>query len=324
MRSSRKRVLLFVIIGLIIGVFLGFYRFDRSMEYLEQTYLNEQSKKLEMNLGIDIHATIHYQVYGEATNQAVVLLHGLFSSVQTFYPWKDELLAQNYRVILIDLPGHGLSSGFTDLVISQERQARAVYEVLVQEEIESIFIGGNSMGGGVSWFFASTYYEEFSIKGLILIDAVFPMAIQETTSSRNTSGILKGLARMTPKWLFRIVLDGVYGSQSTLLQSDLNRYYDLLLYPNRRRDFLSSQREEESLEDALARLSLISELEIPVVVLWGKEDSWIDVSVAKLFQEAFALEEDQVIIYEGLGHVPMEEDPDQTIQDVLYFLQINS
>src|SRR5690348_16921968 len=53
---------------------------------------------------------IHYEITGKG--EPVLLIHGLFAS--GFLNWKlpgitDEL-AKNYKVIAIDLPGHGQSS----------------------------------------------------------------------------------------------------------------------------------------------------------------------------------------------------------------------
>jgi pimeloyl-ACP methyl ester carboxylesterase len=53
--------------------------------------------------------------------------------------------------------------------------------------------------------------------------------------------------------------------------------------------------------------------------MWGSEDKqWIDVSQAKLFEEL--LPNDTLIIYDGLGHLPMEEDPETTAKDAREFL----
>ena len=56
-------------------------------------------------------------------------------------------------------------------------------------------------------------------------------------------------------------------------------------------------------------------------MIWGEEDSWISQDVALLFQDTLELSNEQVIIYPGLGHVPMEEDPETTLTDVLVFLE---
>ncbi len=52
--------------------------------------------------------------------------------------------------------------------------------------------------------------------------------------------------------------------------------------------------------------------------MWGAQDSLIPVSVADQFAER--LPNTQVVVYEDLGHIPMEEDPQRSAADVLNFL----
>jgi pimeloyl-ACP methyl ester carboxylesterase len=52
--------------------------------------------------------------------------------------------------------------------------------------------------------------------------------------------------------------------------------------------------------------------------MWGAQDSLIPVSVADQFAQR--LSNTQVVIYDDLGHIPMEEDPQRSAADVLKFL----
>jgi pimeloyl-ACP methyl ester carboxylesterase len=53
--------------------------------------------------------------------------------------------------------------------------------------------------------------------------------------------------------------------------------------------------------------------------MWGAQDSVIPVSVVPAFEETLA--NTTTVIYDDLGHIPMEEDPARTAADVLVFLQ---
>jgi pimeloyl-ACP methyl ester carboxylesterase len=52
--------------------------------------------------------------------------------------------------------------------------------------------------------------------------------------------------------------------------------------------------------------------------MWGAQDSLIPVSVAEEFAQRLA--NTQLVIYDDLGHIPMEEDPQRSAADVLAFL----
>lgn len=96
---------------------------------------------------------IVYSITGKGL--PLMLLHGYLMSSQI---WKDfkELLAMKYRVIALDLPGHGSSGSFPP-VHSMELMAEAAEAVLENENIEKCNIIGHSMGGYVGLAFLEHY-----------------------------------------------------------------------------------------------------------------------------------------------------------------------
>ena len=64
-----------------------------------------------------------------------------------------------------------------------------------------------------------------------------------------------------------------------------------------------------------ARLAAIK---VPVLIMWGQEDNLIPVAAAHWFHKA--LPTSQLIIYPNVGHIPMEEIPDQSAEDVKRWL----
>lgn len=85
----------------------------------------------------------------------VVLLHGYLESLEI---WNDfsESLANDFRVIAIDLPGHG-KSGITGNIATMEFMAGSVNIVLEHLNIPQVFVIGHSMGGYVALAFATEY-----------------------------------------------------------------------------------------------------------------------------------------------------------------------
>ena len=60
--------------------------------------------------------------------------------------------------------------------------------------------------------------------------------------------------------------------------------------------------------DSLARLK---NLTMPALILWGERDQWIPFNS----RWAVDLPKAKTIIYPGVGHVPMEEIPEQSVAD---------
>lgn len=84
-----------------------------------------------------------------------MLIHGFTESLKIWYDFKKKL-ARNFRVVLIDLPGHGKSS-ILDEVHSMEMMADSIKAVADHLNISSAVIIGHSMGGYVSLAFARKY-----------------------------------------------------------------------------------------------------------------------------------------------------------------------
>jgi pimeloyl-ACP methyl ester carboxylesterase len=327
-----KKILLIIIsvfMSILILFIFIFYRRDLSVEDLEDYYFTSYSNYIDVSIrNLDdqtISINLHYQDYGDINSEVIVLLHGAFASSHTFNPWALELVELGYRVISIDLPYHGLSGAFLDHITSLRRSAMAVKAILDELDISEVIIGGNSMGGGVSWFFAATYHQkdDFLVKGLVLIDSIYPMEYNEQNRIPEflTSDFFSSiLSKFTPRFLLKSILNNVYGSYSKPSDETIDRYYDLLRKEGNRKAILINEQEMFSIDEGLALLEYIRITNIPVLIIWGREDSWIPVEVSSLFKEKLQLPDEFIIIYDDLGHVPMEEDPSRTLLDLLDFI----
>lgn len=89
---------------------------------------------------------------------AIVLLHGFLENKTMWQEYVD-FFSEKYRVITIDLLGHG-ESDCLGYVHEMEDNAGAVNEVLEHLKIEKAIILGHSMGGYVALAFAELYPEK--------------------------------------------------------------------------------------------------------------------------------------------------------------------
>lgn len=99
--------------------------------------------------------------------EVIILLHGY---LETLYIFNEliEKLSQKYRVIAIDLPGHGLT-GTDKEENSMEFCAKVVVGALDICKVEKVYIAGHSMGGYIAQNCISLYPDRF--KGLILLNS---------------------------------------------------------------------------------------------------------------------------------------------------------
>lgn len=108
---------------------------------------------------------ISYTDSGKGT--AIVLLHGFLEN-STMWDFFVSELSQKYRVIAIDLLGHGQSDSH-GYIHTMEDQADVVHEILGDLRIRKAIFAGHSMGGYVALAYAELYPE--SVKGLALINS---------------------------------------------------------------------------------------------------------------------------------------------------------
>jgi pimeloyl-ACP methyl ester carboxylesterase len=102
---------------------------------------------------------LHYVVEGEG--EPVVLIHGLYSSIRTNWqmPGIVAMLSKNYRVIALDLPGHGESDKPADEEAYGLNLVEDVARLLDHLKIERAHIVGYSMGGMIVVKFMVRYPE---------------------------------------------------------------------------------------------------------------------------------------------------------------------
>lgn len=117
------------------------------------------------------NTAIHYNVEGRAKHSTVVFLHGFTETLDIWDDFSAEL-SVDFKVICIDLPGHGKSACISK-AHSMELMADIVKAVLDEESVEKCVMIGHSMGGYVALAFAERFPE--MLKGLGLFhSSAFP------------------------------------------------------------------------------------------------------------------------------------------------------
>lgn len=111
-------------------------------------------------------ARVRYQSFGKGT-KAVVLIHGWICD-HSFWIRNIPALSAEYRVIAMDLPGHGGSDGpKTDY--TQQHFAKALDAVLRDAKVSRAVLVGHNMGAPVARQFVADFPAK--VAGLVLVDA---------------------------------------------------------------------------------------------------------------------------------------------------------
>jgi pimeloyl-ACP methyl ester carboxylesterase len=125
---------------------------------------------------------IHYSDNGKG--RIIFLLHGYLESALI---WKniEDKLSKDFRIISVDLPGHGQSEVFTD-EFSMEHMAHMIKELIDYRGIDRIFLVGHSLGGYVTLAFLELFPERLS--GYCLFHS-HPLADSDETKEKRENEI---------------------------------------------------------------------------------------------------------------------------------------
>ena len=307
--KSLKILFSFIII-LTISAFILFFHRDISLDKLKLKYANIQSSFISVK-NIDIH----YRDEGNQTDSIpIILIHGTGASLHTFDDWTNKL-KYSKRVIRLDLPAYGLTGPFVDRDYSILNYTSFLKEFLETLDIKQCIIAGNSLGGEIAWNFALEKPD--IVKKLILINSggfpSFSKSVPIAFRLAQTPVINKVVRFITPFFIVKSSVENVYFDKSKVTDSLVERYFDLCLREGNRQAFID-------------RLGIgkrnnyinISNIKQPTLILWGADDLLIPVENAYKFQNS--LPNNKLVILENSGHVPMEENPFESIKHVIEFL----
>ncbi|MCU0443321.1 MAG: alpha/beta hydrolase [Microscillaceae bacterium] len=294
------------ILGLLLLVLFFYAKSDIDVEQLKLKYTNQESEFVDI-AGMQVH----YR--DEGAGETLVLLHGTSSSLHTWEAWAQKL-KKSFRVIRLDLPAFGLTGPHPQRDYTIQSYVAFVHSFLQKLNIESCYMAGNSLGGLITWEYALAYPNQ--VKKMILLDAAgYPNTRPRPWVFRLANvPVLNQIVRyVTPKFFFKNNLAQVYADDSQITDDLINRYFELNLRTGNRQAFIDrAQIQQES------NWRKIKQIKAPTLILWGKEDTWTPVSFAHRFKADLAQAE--LKIYDQVGHIPMEEQPELTLKDALVFL----
>jgi pimeloyl-ACP methyl ester carboxylesterase len=309
MKRFAKWVAIILAVVLVGGFALG-YTPDTDPAAMKAKYAGGASKFMDLGQGL----SVHYRDQGKRDGRVLVLIHGSNASLHTWEPWVQRLGGE-YRIITLDLPGHGLTGRHPGGVYDYPVFVDVVDKVMTRLGVARAVIGGNSMGGGVTWMYALAHPEKTD--GLILVDAAGAPRWEAKSVPigfrlARTPVINKLMLYISPRSIFEKSLLASISVKSLASPAMVDRYWELNRYPGNREATL--QRFAYAHNNHPATKAQLSAIKAPVMIMWGAEDGLIPVSSAKWFADA--LPGAKSVIYPKVGHIPMEEVPDQSAADV--------
>ena len=313
------KILVSLVVVALVALFIAYGAFDKSTDELRPLYASDASQFLTLPSG----ATVHYRDEGQPDGPVLLLVHGSNSSLHTWEPWV-KILGDDYRIVTLDLPGHGLTGTHESDEYTRAGQVAFVKALVDHLGLSGFVLGGNSMGGGVTLQYAVDHGDD--LIGIIPV---------------SSGGMPRGIATSSPPLAFQlaatpvinqlmlvitprsIVEDGLKHSiedDEIVTEAMIDRYYDLTLHDGNRGATRTRFQGYAARGDSdLALAEGLKNVDLPVLILWGENDPLIPVVYAHAMKEA--LPQAKLVIYENVGHIAMEEVPVESAAEVRAFMQ---
>lgn len=314
---ARVGVVLGVIVAglalLLVIAGVALYRPDIPYARLEAKYAGPTSKFADLPGGV----RMHYRDDGDPAKPVVMLVHGYGDSFLSWDAWIKRL-SPDFRVITIDLPGHGLTRAPDGYQPSQDDYADLVDALAAKLALPRFAIVGNSMGGGVAWQVATRYPQR--LDGLVLVDAAGwpastltkpPLAFRLIQSP---VGIFL-LKHIETRPITGPALKADVVNKALITPAFVDRWVEVQRAPGHR-DILMGMRPGKN---SVATEAVLGKIAVPTLVLHGDQDVIITPEAGRKF--AAAIPGARLIRYPDAGHLPQVDIPDRSAADVAAFLK---
>ena len=304
--SSRSSIAWLLAGVLVLALATWLWTPDKPRVELEAKYAGPPSRFLQV-AGLRLHV----RVTGPADGPAIVLLHGLGSSLHTWDDWAREL--DGFRVVRLDLPGFGLTGPDPTGDYSDARSVQVLLALLDALEIPRASLLGHSMGGRIAWQFAAAHPERVQRLVLVSPDG-FASPGFEYNRKPEVPAIARLMTRVLPRFLLRLNLAPAFANPTLIGEGLLDRYYDLLRAPGVRQAILD-RTAQTLLQDPLP---ILARIRAPTLLLWGAQDAMIPIANAADYVRA--LPNSRLVTLPGVGHLPQEEAARESLRPVREFL----
>jgi pimeloyl-ACP methyl ester carboxylesterase len=246
----------------------------------------------------------------DGTGDPVILIHGYLESLEIWDGFADELAA-GYRVICVDLPGHG-RSGVYSAIDTMAIMADAVKHVLDFLGIGRTVVIGHSMGG-----YAALAFEDFYPELTVGFGLFHSHGLPDPEEKKQNRDREIELVRAGKKQQFiNINIPNAFATDNHIaFAAEIDRARQIALATPDEGIVLAL----EGMKARPDRRDVLKTSTDPVLIIAGRKDNYIPFGV---YEQHFELARDTtVIILENSGHMGFIEERDKSLKGVRKFLE---
>ncbi len=221
----------------------------------------------------------------------LVLLHGYMETSQIWNQYHIGLSGR-YRVISVDLPGHG-KTGIWDKVHTMEFMADVVHQVLKTLQLESVVLIGHSMGGYVSMAFAEKYGDFLAGLGLFHSHAY----ADNEDAKKNREKMVEAFQKNHAELIATFIPNLFYQNNQKKFQAEIKQLKEQALSGNVEGYIAATYGMKERKE----RLKVFQHLNCPVLFIIGQNDPRTPLD--KLVKQIGLPKVSDLLLLKDVGHM---------------------
>ena len=308
---KKKYILLIAALTIMLAVVVVYYAFPDVAFKLVLKAERSSAGLNQHSIAVD---GLHIEYLEGGQGDVVLLLHG-FGADKDNWTRISKHFTPHYKVIAPDLPGFGESSRQPDTNYTIAAQADRVHAFARALGIQSFHLGGSSMGGNIAGVYAAQHPER-----VISLWLVAPGGVASADPSEMKRELDAG--KSNPLVVesvedYKRLIDFIFGKKPFIPSPMLNHLA---------KDAIRNRPLNQKIFEQINVVSDASGLEhtlngsaVPTLILWGTDDRVLHVSGAEILESV--MPNAQVVIMEGVGHLPMLEKPGESAEIYISFLR---
>ncbi len=260
---------------------------------------------------------LYSESYG--SGKPILFIHGLGANL---FSWKQLVpyLEDKYMLVLLDLKGFGKSPKPFDGRYSIYDHADCILKFIKHHNLRNLTIVGNSMGGGLALIVAEKLqHESGALRGLVLIDSIgyrqeLPWLVE--LMKIPLLGLIFLFLPAGP--MVKMAISDIFYDKRKIHRSEFKKYSEQFLNWRARYALRQTAKglpppDADKLEKSYKNIS------VPTLIIWGEKDKLVPLELGKRFHKE--IKNSKIVVFENCGHVPQEEKPKETAEEILKFLE---
>lgn len=304
-------VVVITIVFIVLSILWWSWSPDLARSYVAEKYAYVDSQFYSLASG----DRLHYRDTGNKSGPTLLLIHGTSASLHTWEPLARRL-GGDFRLVSLDLPGHGLTGPFSQRDYSRKVMIDTIFSLLDELDIASATFVGNSLGGSIAWRAAKQ--NSTRVNSVVLLS---PSGTQRSRPSRSNIGLRivatelgqSLMTKFTPRAIIEKSLRQTVEDDSIITDDMINRYWELLKMKGNRQEMIDLVRSDRNSE----AFTLLKHLSTPFLIIWGQNDQLLPVDMIRQFEKQLIDTDSHVL--PNIGHLPQEEAVDIVAELILRF-----